>query len=343
MEEEFRKWRDGSCSDGRPPPPVEALRCSEDGALILAFSRGNGSRVATVALSQVEGSSFFADGLEDPPEAVEDWLTDANSYFTERPRLTLGEAVSNMLSRAPRALGLSGVDAAAGDMEEDEEEDDEIELEEDDDMAIVDVEAGEDRAKQRATYSEEQKWDSMVSASANQGSRQASQVLMREMRRLLELQGDGSAKPLEIEMVSDNLYHWCVKMHADGFPDECVLKGELKRFGASHDSKLAAVVMDVCFPDSYPMAPPFIRVVRPRFQQRTGHITLGGSVCMQMLTPSGWLPSYSLENVFVSIRSEMIAGGGRIDFANCRNDYTMAEAKEAFKRVAEQYGWTRTR
>lgn len=34
--------------------------------------------------------------------------------------------------------------------------------------------------------------------------------------------------------------------------------------------------------------PPFVRVVRPRFQFRTGHVTIGGSICMELLTLSGW-------------------------------------------------------
>mmetsp|Transcript_75308 Transcript_75308/g.207760 ORF Transcript_75308/g.207760 Transcript_75308/m.207760 type:complete len:290 (+) Transcript_75308:649-1518(+) len=231
--------------------------------------------------------------------------------------------------------------------EEEEEEElageggdgDEDFLQEEEDVAVVAVEAGEDRSRQRAAYSEEQRWNSMVSTSAARGSRQAAQVLMREMRALLSLQGEGSAKALEIEMVEDNLYHWCVKMHAAGFPEACSLRKELEKFGTGHPSRVAAIVMDVVFPSSYPMDPPFIRVVRPRFQMHTGHITVGGSVCMQLLTPSGWLPSVSLENVFVSIRSEMVEGGGRIDFSNAARDYTLTEAKEAFSRVATRYGW----
>mmetsp|Transcript_153935 Transcript_153935/g.492108 ORF Transcript_153935/g.492108 Transcript_153935/m.492108 type:complete len:140 (-) Transcript_153935:11-430(-) len=133
---------------------------------------------------------------------------------------------------------------------------------------------------------------------------------------------------------------WSVTMHADGFPDGCTLRDELRRFASQHSSATAAVVMDVQFPDTYPMDPPFIRVVRPRFQMHTGHITIGGSVCMQLLTPSGWLPSVSLENVFVSIRCEMVEGGGRLDFAN-RGDYSDAEAREAFNRVAARYGWNK--
>jgi len=330
VQEEFLAWVGAW---GSPPPPVELLR-SEGSAAVLAFARRcDGGRVAVVALAPVEGSSFFAEGLEEPPLEVEDWLTDVNSYMSERPALGLAGALTALLRRAPPSLRLLLDDAHMEEEEEEEEEDD------DHAMVIATVEAAEDRARQRSAYSEDQKWDSMVSSSASQGSRQASQVLMQEMRRLLTLQGDGSAKALEIEMVGDSLYHWCVKMHADGFPEDSSLRGELLSFAARHPSGTAAVIMDVAFPDSYPMAPPFIRVVRPRFQAHTGHITVGGSVCMQLLTPSGWLPSVSLENVFVSIRSEMIEGGGRVDFSNCQSDYSMAEAKEAFSRVAARYGW----
>merc|ERR1711920_611456 len=100
-----------------------------------------------------------------------------------------------------------------------------------------------------------------------------------------------------------------------------------------------AVVMDLMFPSDYPLQPPFIRVIRPRFQHLTGHVTIGGSVCMQALTTSGWLPTFSLENVFVEIRSQMIEGAGRLELADAARDYSEAEAKEAFTRVAQRYGW----
>eukprot|EP00434_Breviolum_minutum_P040820 symbB.v1.2.036292.t1/scaffold5085.1/size31119/3 len=127
-------------------------------------------------------------------------------------------------------------------------------------------------------------------------------------------------------------------MFAAGFP-ECPLRSELQNF-ASETSGQAAVVLEVLFPDTYPMQPPFIRIVRPRFQMHTGHITVGGSICMQLLTPSGWLPTVSLENVFVAIRSEMVEGGGRLDLT-CKRDYSVQEAREAFQRVAHRYGWLR--
>lgn len=349
LEEEFRRW-----VASRPSPPsLELQRADEEsGGLVLSVRRrSDGVALATVSLVPVEGASFFVEGLDDPPEEVEDWLTSANSFFSEKPRLALGEALEALLSTAPGSATGSrpSVKRAKEHVDEDEEddEDDGLVLDDGSDedaeaqaMEVTAVEVAADREAERAAFSEDMRWNDMVTSSASQGSRQASQVLMREMRNLMALRGDGDRKALEIEMVDDSLYRWVVKMHARGFPDDCRLKAELTKFGAEHPSGVGAVVMDVHFPNSYPMEPPFIRIVRPRFLMHTGHVTIGGSICMQLLTPSGWLPTVSLENVFVSIRSEMIEGGGRIDFsASGKGDYTVAEAKEAFKRVASRYGW----
>lgn len=316
---------------------VELLRV-DDGSPVLKVSSATTEQsreIATVSLAPVEGASFFAEGLagpgdeEDLPEEVEDWLTDLNSSLSDKPKLSFGEALSELVARAPKSCTTA------------EDEDDDAEMEdEDDDMLVSAVEDGASREGYRQAQAEDQRWQSVADSSVSQGSRQASQVLMREMRALLTLQGEGK-QALEIDMVNDSLYHWSVKMHAEGFPPDSTLRRELCSFASQNASRQAAVVMEVLFPDKYPMDPPFIRVVRPRFQMHTGHITIGGSVCMQLLTPSGWLPSVSLENVFVSIRSEMVEGGGRLDLGRT-SDYTAAEAREAFQRVASRYGWLRT-
>jgi len=340
---DFHRWLATAGERGAASrPTLQFLRMEDEGALVLGVTRPQEAQSwATICITSVEGASFFIEGLEDPPDEVEDWLTAVNSYVSEKARLSLGDALEAALSKIPSAtvvgpsrLGRSEED---GDCEEEEEYDDLIA---DEDLAV-----GQDRTAQREAYQDEARWNSLATSSAQQGSRQASQVLMREMRNLMSLKGDGEGqqKALEIEMVEDSLYRWTVQMHADGFPENCPLRSELCRFGAQHSSRKAAIVMDVHFPNTYPMEPPFIRVVRPRFLMHTGHITIGGSVCMQLLTPSGWLPSVSLENVFVAIRSEMIEGGGRIDFSPMgKRDYTMAEAEEAFKRVASRYGWLMT-
>jgi ubiquitin-conjugating enzyme E2 Q len=92
---------------------------------------------------------------------------------------------------------------------------------------------------------------------------------------------------------------------------------------------------------NFPFAPPFVRVVRPVFAFHTGHITIGGSICMEILTSSGWSCAIAMESVFVSIRAEVASGGARLDPRRFGEAYSESEARAAFKRVAMQHGWER--
>ena len=98
------------------------------------------------------------------------------------------------------------------------------------------------------------------------------------------------------------------------------------------------ILLRVSFPSTYPTAPPYIRVIRPRFQFRTGHVTIGGSICTEMLTSAGWSSTMTIESALLSIRTNMLVGGARIDHGN-RHDYSEAEAREAFNRMQREHGW----
>jgi ubiquitin-conjugating enzyme E2 Q len=111
-----------------------------------------------------------------------------------------------------------------------------------------------------------------------------------------------------VKPIKDNLYHWEVRFF--DFDKEEPLAADLKK------TKEKAILLHVTFPQTYPFDPPFIRVIKPRtshlpaqllclrfgegsnvrgcqntgFAFRTGHVTIGGSICTEMLTRSGWTP-----------------------------------------------------
>ena len=101
------------------------------------------------------------------------------------------------------------------------------------------------------------------------------------------------------------------------------------------------LTLEITFPFHYPFAPPFVRVVSPHFMFHTGHSTLGGGICMELLSASGWLPTNSIESVLVSILAEMHGGGARLDRQRISNpgEYSRAEANESFERAAVTHGW----
>ena len=82
-----------------------------------------------------------------------------------------------------------------------------------------------------------------------------------------------------------------------------------------------------------------MRVVSPRFEFHTGHVTVGGSVCLETLTTSGWNAELSMEGVLLLVRSAFADGGGRLDPVRAHVPYAEREARAAFERVARAHGW----
>ncbi len=104
------------------------------------------------------------------------------------------------------------------------------------------------------------------------------------------------------------------------------------------------IVFNIVFPTAYPFEVPFVRVIRPRFQYQTGHVTIGGSICTPMLTSTGWV-SMDVPSLIAATLVTLKEGGARVQLApdvHCRCpfcDYTEGEAREAYTRVVNRYGW----
>ncbi|KAJ4019136.1 hypothetical protein NW752_004875 [Fusarium irregulare] len=138
----------------------------------------------------------------------------------------------------------------------------------------------------------------------------------------------------------DNLFHWIVELHS--FDMDLALAQDMVRCGCS------SIVIEVRFGASFPISPPFVRVIRPRFvpfaQGGGGHVTMGGSICSELLTNSGWSPALSLEKVFLEVRMNLCekdppARLERSDRAMNAQDYNVFEAIDAYRRAATAHGW----
>ena len=72
-------------------------------------------------------------------------------------------------------------------------------------------------------------------------------------------------------------------------------------------------------------------------------MTVGGSICTELLVDEGWKPINDIESILTTIHMAITdkESGGRIDFSNT-SDFSEAEALEAFHRVAAHHksvGW----
>lgn len=139
--------------------------------------------------------------------------------------------------------------------------------------------------------------------------------------------------------VGRNLARWAIDLF--DFDKDTPLFQDMAEVGKRTGKTSVELLME--FPPEYPFKPPFIRVVRPRFQFRTGHVTIGGSICTQLLTEEGWKPIYDVESIIETIRQQITdkESGAKIDHANTA-DYSESEARDAFRRMVEYHkanGW----
>ncbi|CCT71554.1 uncharacterized protein FFB20_15342 [Fusarium fujikuroi] len=139
----------------------------------------------------------------------------------------------------------------------------------------------------------------------------------------------------------NNLFHWFVELHS--FDRDLPLAKDMASHGCS------SIVLELRFGASFPISPPFVRVIRPRFlpfaQGGGGHVTIGGAICSELLTNSGWSPALSLEKVFLEVRLNLCerdppARLERVHHISLgKMDYSMFEAVDAYRRAAVAHGW----
>jgi ubiquitin-conjugating enzyme E2 Q len=181
----------------------------------------------------------------------------------------------------------------------------------------------------------------------------ASKRLKQDLAALLDVQKKTPLHELgwyiDPEKV-ENIYQWIVELHSFHMFNEkgkdLPLSTDMKKHGVK------SIVLELRFPGSYPINPPFIRVVRPRFlpfmSGGGGHVTAGGAICHMLLTSDGWLPTNTIESVLLQIRMAIASTEpkpARLQLSGIytdgdRNSYGSREAVDAYKRACLTHGWT---
>ena len=198
----------------------------------------------------------------------------------------------------------------------------------------------ENQLKEQEQEEESKKYDEKLEKLekkfVGKGSQGATKRIMKEYKHF---QTSADIENFEINFKGgDNLYQWNVILDILKFELTPDLKKDFE-WKKAQENKDPTLEFEITFPSDYPFKPPFIRVVRPIFQFHTGHVTIGGSMCMESLTNQGWLSTRSVEGLFVEILSIILQGGARLDRARLGHCYSHQEARSAFERVAKDHGW----
>lgn len=121
--------------------------------------------------------------------------------------------------------------------------------------------------------------------------------------------------------------------------------------------KIPGIIVALYFPkinignqvSAYPLIPPIVRVIYPKFKMSTGRISRGGSICVDMLYAIDWKPITSIESLLVILidvisneSQETSTGkpGGRIDNTKLEEQYSFAEFVECYSNTGNVHKWS---
>ncbi|CAK7217404.1 hypothetical protein SBRCBS47491_003154 [Sporothrix bragantina] len=169
---------------------------------------------------------------------------------------------------------------------------------------------------------------------------QAQRALAREIDRMQKVQANTPLSELGwyIDFSRlDNMFQWIVELHS--FDRTLPLAKDMMSLG------VASIVCELRFGADYPMSPPLVRVIRPRFtpflQGGGGNVTAGGAMCMELLTSTGWSPANQTDAVLLQVRLALCATDrpARLDRQHYMGEYGVGEAFAAYNRAAQTHGW----
>lgn len=157
--------------------------------------------------------------------------------------------------------------------------------------------------------------------------------LMKEFRDLQKLQNSKSDPVFTVELVDDNLFEWHVNLFK--VDNDSDLGNDMKELGINY------ILLHLIFPENFPFAPPFMRVISPRIEK--GFVMEGGAICMELLTPRGWASAYTVEAVIMQFAASVVKGQGRIQRkTKGQKVFNRRTAEESFRSLVkthEKYGW----
>ena len=167
----------------------------------------------------------------------------------------------------------------------------------------------------------------------------ATKVLQKQLRQIIKLQlatnqGDQRYWTLDLARL-DDLYTWYFTLST--FDPDIPLSHDMRRFG------IKGVHIQVKFGPQHPTTPPFVRIIKPRFMQWMngggGHVTAGGSICIDMLTMKGWKKDITVDQVLMVVHQALSDTDPIPARLIGTNEYGLQEAVSAYIRVANTHGW----
>jgi len=171
----------------------------------------------------------------------------------------------------------------------------------------------------------------------NIGLSASSNRLMKELKEIYRSE-KYKENVYQIELINDSLYEFNIKLNK--IDTDSGLWKDLESL--KNNGGKGHVLLNFHFSERFPFEPPFVRIVYPVIHG--GHVTMGGAICMELLTKQGWSCLYNIESVILQIAATISKGRAPLNLnLNTKIEvYTLSRAQRSFQLVSDQHGWSKT-
>ena len=140
---------------------------------------------------------------------------------------------------------------------------------------------------------------------------------------------------IQVELVDGNPFLWKITM--TDFQGRLGSDLMNHAFAQSMDTGGGTpVVMEARFPSEFPLSPPFLRIVRPIFQEFTGRVA-GGALCIPRLMSKGWDPRADMHRILSHVKHHLEKYGARVHPASgMKDEYPMDTTKECWSYINDR-------
>lgn len=175
----------------------------------------------------------------------------------------------------------------------------------------------------------------MASNNSNIGSTLKFQGrVLKEIKEMEKFNGNpvgDDGLDMKFKLFKDRTDVWHIYLSKENFVEHKKLYEDFNKRNIDH------ILIEILLPFEFPFTPPFIRLIEPRFKYQTGHVTIGGSVCMDLLTNEKWNCCMSIDKIIMIIKQNILSDEkSSLDIYN-KTQYGLEEAKSAFARMVANH------
>ena len=153
--------------------------------------------------------------------------------------------------------------------------------------------------------------------------------MIRRLQKEAVMMENYSENGIRYEKINDNIFNWYV--YLKDFDKDSNIQKSMDKYSVEH------LKIELIISDKHPFKPPFIRIISPILVNWHSFITPGGSLCLDLLTGTGWAPTYQLVTLIIQLK--VFIKDALINKDKLSEEYTLEDAHKWYTKTSRIHNW----